>query len=285
MAAEQNGLQRQVFISHTGQDELGRIFAANVLKPALDAAGLTTYIDHKNLELGCDWPAELVKAAPTSAVFVVVLTQSYATRFWCLRELDLALHGHPDYPTGGAKPYIIPVYLQHPSSLQRLSTEQLQQKVQQRMDRLRSQESAERQELQRLSAERMLANIDALEDNHQGVRRQRQDLLSQPSVPEQQQQQPPSTAGGGGDHRHVAAAAAAATSRGPRVPAKDEELQMARNVVAAALKQLPLLADISHNLVGYDQQLAELTAQFVVDEPGMLGLWLYGPGELKHGWM
>jgi hypothetical protein len=63
---------------------------------------------------------------------------------------------------------------------------------------------------------------------------------------------------------------------------------MARFVAAAALKQLPAslrLALILPGLVGYEEQLAKLTAQLVVDDPDMLGLWLYGPGELQHGWV
>lgn len=64
-------------------------------------------------------------------------------------------------------------------------------------------------------------------------------------------------------------------------PPKDEEWAIARRVAAAALQQLPAkqrLVCIPPDLVGYEQQLAELTAQMVVDEPGTLALWLHGPG-------
>ena len=278
MAGEQSGLQPQVFISHTGSDELGRVYAASILQPALEAAGLTTFIDYADLELGCAWPAELVKAAATSAVFVVVLTQSYATRFWCLRELDIAMHGHPDHPTGGAKPYIIPVFMHHHMPLQHLTVEQLRSDILQRMDGLGdAQDSAELQDLQRLALDpqRMLRNLQALKST-QGARRQHQ-ALQLYAPPQEQHQQ----------HQHqqpqLAVLLRSTSIRAPIVPAaKDEEWVIARKVAAAALKQLPAkqrLAYIPPDLVGYEQQLADLTAQLVVDDPRTLGLWLHGPGE------
>jgi hypothetical protein len=279
MGDGQNGLQPQVFISHTGSDDIGRVFAASILQPALEAAGLMTYIDHANLQLGCAWPSELVKAAATSAVFVVVLTQSYPTRFWCLRELDIALHGHPDHPTGGAKPYIIPVYLQHHSLLQRLTVEQLRNDIVQRMRMLAgTQDSRELQDLQRLALDpgRMLRNLQVL-TRRQAARRQHQELYryGTAEVLLQQQQQL--------RQQQPAVLPRADSGRPPLVPAaKNEEWVLARKVAAAALQQLPAkqrLAYIPLDLVGYEQQLAKLTAQLVVDEPGMLGLWLHGPGE------
>lgn len=274
-----SGLLPQVFISHTGQDENGRVFAANILQPALEQAGLTTFIDHANLELGCDWPAELVKAASTSAVFVVVLTQSYLTRFWCLRELDLALNGHPNHPRG-AKPYIIPAYLQHPSDWQKVSPDQVWKKIQDRMEKLQqagAQGSPELQDLQRMLLEshptRMLQqNLQELA-NIESVRRQHQSTMPLQPQPQQQQLQQP----------EVQQAESPSINSASRVvpPPKDEEWQIARKVAAAALLQLPakqLLAYLPPDLVGYEQQLAKLAAQLVVDEPGMLGLWLHGPG-------
>ena len=276
MADGQNGLQPQVFISHTGSDELGRVFAASILKPALEAAGLKTFIDHANLQLGCPWPLELVKAAATSAVFVMVLTQSYATRFWCLRELDIAMHGHPDHPTA-AKPYIIPVYMHHHSLLRHPTVEQLRSDVLQRMGRLAgARDAAELRDLQHLALdpERMLRNIQALRNNQAEHRHhQSLDLYAGPEEQQHQQQQ----------LAVLQCSSSSSANKAPVVPAaKDEEWQMARRVAAAALQQLPpkqCLAHIPPDLVGCEQQLAELTAQLVVDDPGMLGLWLYGPGE------
>lgn len=283
MAAEQEGLQPQVFISHTAKDTQGRVFAVSILKPALEAANVKVFIDETSLALGCTWPAELVKEAATSAVFVAVLTESYPTRPWCLRELDLALHGHADYPRGSAKPPIIPVYIDH--HLQTLTVEELQEQVQQRMDRLAAAGAnrAAWQGLQRPDFERMLQNIPALKTT-QAVHRQRQELLPQEQLDQQlsnlqlqqAQQQQPAAAGG-------------SSSVGSRVqPPKGVELQLAHRVVAAALQVLPAkqrLAYIPPDLVGYKEQLADLTAQLTVDGPGMLGLWLYGPGGFVQPFM
>ena len=51
-AAAKQPLKRQVFISHTGKDEGAKNFAASILKPALEAAGLAVYMDFSNLQLG-----------------------------------------------------------------------------------------------------------------------------------------------------------------------------------------------------------------------------------------
>jgi hypothetical protein len=125
-------LQRQVFISHTAADEQGRIFAASILKPELVRAGLKVYMDCSDLRPGCEFADELVQAAATSAVFVVVLTKSYPTRFWCLRELDLARHGHPSFPRA-AEPTIISVRIDARDTWQHLSLQQLEQEFEHRM--------------------------------------------------------------------------------------------------------------------------------------------------------
>jgi hypothetical protein len=282
-------LQRQVFISHTGQDCLGRIFATSILQPALQAAGISTYTDCMDLHPGSAWPTELVQAAATSAVFVAVITKTYPKRFWCLRELDLALHGHPDYPRT-AKPCVIPVFIDSHKSISAVSAEQVLQHVQKRLDSmppgtqqvseqitadtgLHSLFAAELRDLHSLqlphAAARVAGNMAVLTEVKHSIRRQRQDdpnsewqqLLRQ--LEQQQQQQQPS---------------------GPPVslpspPAKNEEYEMARKVVAQVLLQLPVLAYLdTSTLVGYQGQLAQLTAQLMVDEPSMLGLWLHGPG-------
>src|SRR6478609_7959941 len=133
---DHHALRKQVFISHTGQDEQGRIFAASVLKPALDTAGITTFIDFNSLSPGCLWQPELVEAAATSAVFVVVLTRTFGKRFWCLRELDIALHGHPCYPRGGEAPIIIPVYIDHHKEIDQVSIEEVKKQLQKHINEM-----------------------------------------------------------------------------------------------------------------------------------------------------
>jgi hypothetical protein len=47
---------------------------------------------------------------------VVVLSKKYTERPWCMRELDLVLHGDPQYPRQ-QQPLVIPVYYDDPKSL------------------------------------------------------------------------------------------------------------------------------------------------------------------------
>jgi hypothetical protein len=98
----------QVFISHTGQDPDARTFAASILYPALRGAGLPVFIDFAGgcVEKGSHWERVLERAAG-SKVVVLVLSKSYASRFWCMRELHLALRA---MDTFGSQPTIIPVY-------------------------------------------------------------------------------------------------------------------------------------------------------------------------------
>jgi hypothetical protein len=100
-----HALEQQVFVSHTGQDEGAKTFAASILRPALQRAGLAVFMDI-DMESGCEWPRRLVHAAADSQVVVVVMSKSYPERFWCMLELDLALNGRPC----GARPFVVPVF-------------------------------------------------------------------------------------------------------------------------------------------------------------------------------
>jgi len=248
-------LLRQVFISHTAADEQGRIFAASILAPALERAGLKPYLDCSDLKPGCEFQEELVQAAATSAVFVVVITKQYPQRLWCLKELDLALHGHPSFPRQTA-PTIIPVRIDARETWQQLSQQQLQQDIERRMATPPAVgDPCQQQELQDLHqhAQRLLNNIAAL-SRLQDVRRLHQS--------EQQQQQE------GG---------AASSSRRQSGP-KDEERQLAEAVAAAAKDKLPALAYTPDGLVGTYEQRACLLYKLAVDAPDYKVLWLYGPG-------
>jgi len=253
-------LQRQVFISHTAADEQGRIFATSILKPSLERAGLKVYIDYSDLQPGCDFQQELVQAAATSAVFVVVLTKSYPMRFWCLRELDLAMHGHPSFPRA-ANPTIIPVRIDTRDTWLHLDQKQLEDDIQDRMGRVPARDDPlEQQDLQRLKqqSQRLLGNIDNL-SRFQELRRQHQ------SDQQQQQQQQ-----GGG-----------ATSSSSQAGPKQEEWELAERVAAAAKAKLPSLAHIPPELVGADGQRAFLLDKLApVDKgaPDYRVLWLHGPG-------
>jgi hypothetical protein len=67
------------------------MFAASVLKPALESAGMRVFMDFSDLEAGDAWPQRLVEAASYNMVVVVVLSRSYSQRFWCMYELELAM--------------------------------------------------------------------------------------------------------------------------------------------------------------------------------------------------
>eukprot|EP00878_Enallax_costatus_P002299 GHUV01002474.1.p1 GENE.GHUV01002474.1~~GHUV01002474.1.p1 ORF type:complete len:341 (+),score=103.86 GHUV01002474.1:867-1889(+) len=105
--SNQGPLERQVFVSHTGQDQGACNFAASILKPALEAAGLTVFMDFSNLEPG---------AAANSVVVVVVLSRQFTKRKWCMQELDLALHSRR---LAGKKeqPLVIPVFYDSESDI------------------------------------------------------------------------------------------------------------------------------------------------------------------------
>jgi len=120
--ASKGPLTHQVFISHTGQDKDARDFAASILKPALEAAGLDVYMDFSNLQPGCNWPAELMNAAANSAVVVVVLSQQYTQRFWCMLELDLALNSHSSKQQQQQQgPLVVPVFYHAADSIVQLT--------------------------------------------------------------------------------------------------------------------------------------------------------------------
>jgi TIR domain len=82
---------------------------------------LLVYMDFGNLVLGSHWAKELLDAAANSMVFVPVLSRSYTSRFWCMLELDLALHGHQkkqdDGDQSASRPLVIPVFYDSPKDI------------------------------------------------------------------------------------------------------------------------------------------------------------------------
>jgi hypothetical protein len=101
----------QVFISHTGSDEQAKTFAASILRPALQAAGLPVFMDFSDLVAGDEWPSKLVNAASNSQIVVAVLSKQYPTRFWCMYELYLARQRELEGTGGGWNaPLVIPVF-------------------------------------------------------------------------------------------------------------------------------------------------------------------------------
>lgn len=104
-------LWRQAFISHTGADRKDGINSANFatsLAERLEQNGVQVFIDHQSIEGGDDWRDKLVHHVGRSQVIVVVLSETYFKRYWCMRELDLAIQA-VDSQTG-PRMIIIPVF-------------------------------------------------------------------------------------------------------------------------------------------------------------------------------
>jgi TIR domain len=84
----------QAFLSHTGQDNDNGHNAANFTKhvaASLRRDGIQRFLDCDSLKLGADWSDDITDNAQHSRVMVAVLSPSYFERYWCMRELDLAI--------------------------------------------------------------------------------------------------------------------------------------------------------------------------------------------------
>jgi hypothetical protein len=236
----QEPLKQQVFISHTGQDEGAKTFAASILKPALERAGLKVYMDFSNLKPGQHWKAELVDAATNSQVVVVVLSKSYTSRFWCMLELDLARNGRPsDEP----KPkLIIPVcydewsvVISGPGEVKRNGTTAQWQGLSVEWSGSMLQQWLEDEDLEPswgrcVYVERWAANVKAMQ-NIQHLRRS-------------------------------------------AFHSKAAELEMVSEVVGEARKAIAPEVDVSE-IIGLDEHSNELLTSLAT---APLGLWLYGLG-------
>jgi hypothetical protein len=230
-------LKRQVFVSHTGKDKDAKTFAASILKPALEAAGLEVFMDFSSLQLGCSWPQELMDAAANSMVVVVVLSNSYTGQFWCMLELDLALHSHQQSEQEGADssskcPLVIPVFYDPVNGI--VDTANIKHRWSHALEqRLMTDEALGPEWSHTVDVERWTNNIVSLMSKLQHMRH---------------------------------------TRRGQDA-SKDEEWQLAREVVRVAVKHIPSRVAVAE-VVGFEEQEVALAAQL----GGRLGLWLYGQG-------
>jgi hypothetical protein len=241
-------LLRQAFISHSGQDKDARVFACSVLAPALQTANMPVYIDFQDLEPGGKWPVALMNAAANSQVVVAVLSRSCVRRFWCMLELDLALHWRKDC---SMQPLVIPVFVEPPGQEMEaaavqwfweqalLSPEQANQQQQQQ------QISAELQEqlgkLQQLPPERkLLIQPERWASNIENMRKLVQNLRLQ------------------------------------NFSGKDAEARLAAAVVQRVVSEMLVQAVLPEGLFGMEEQQEELLQELQID--GKLGLWLYAVG-------
>jgi hypothetical protein len=242
----QGTLKQQVFISHTGQDDGAKTFAACILKPALERAGIEVYMDFASLMYGEQWKQKLVEAAACSQVMVVVLSRSYTSRFWCMLELDLALNGRPG---AGPNPVIIPVFYDEWSVVSSGPDEVTRSGVTAKWQGMVAECSGDKLQ-QWLRDEELDVQWQACVD----VERWGTNMRAMKDI----------------QHRRRTAC-----------HGKDEQLNMAMDVVAAALGHVVHGVDVDH-VVGLEECADELLAKLAVADPGtqpLLGLWLHGFGK------
>jgi hypothetical protein len=229
-----------VFISHTGLDEQAKTFAASILRPALQAAGLPVFMDFSDLEPGCEWPSELLNAASNSAIVVAVLSKTYPKRFWCMQELHVARQRELE-GTGNERsvPLVIPVFYDavkdvcpKDDSLEQLwsTSGELYSKASDRYKHL-------------IMAKAWARNIREMVTHVHGIRRQQ--LSQAPSKDEDLQ---------------LALKVVSACIKSQRLPPTVDV-----GYVVGFDKQL---AEVASELVGG-----------LAAEPPRLGVWLHGPGE------
>jgi hypothetical protein len=87
MAVE--GRKYDVFSSHCGKDS--KCNFAIVLKTELERAGLSCFLDERDLRLGNPAARTMLAAMQTAKFGVVVLTEGFFRREWCLKELETFL--------------------------------------------------------------------------------------------------------------------------------------------------------------------------------------------------
>jgi hypothetical protein len=81
----------EVFLSHAKADqERGPGVAERLRDKAAGYGQIDVFYDENDLPSGIDWANQLNVAAQEGAGFIAVLSDAYASRFWCRREAQLA---------------------------------------------------------------------------------------------------------------------------------------------------------------------------------------------------
>ena len=83
-------IRSPVFISHTGQDDTARNFAAH-LGDKMKDQDIEYFYDARCIPPSVQWEQVIREAVSDCSVFVAVLSPTYFKRYWCMHELDLAL--------------------------------------------------------------------------------------------------------------------------------------------------------------------------------------------------
>ena len=77
-----------VFLSHRGDFKRG---FASFLHARLDTNGITTFFDEFSLQPGDSADAVMTEAVDSCRIGLPVLTESFGTSEWCLRELSIMM--------------------------------------------------------------------------------------------------------------------------------------------------------------------------------------------------
>ncbi|HEU4728882.1 MAG TPA: toll/interleukin-1 receptor domain-containing protein [Kofleriaceae bacterium] len=81
----------EVFLSHAKADlELGPGVAEQLRDVAAGYGQIEVFYDENDLPSGRDWERPMLGAAAQTAGFIAVLSDRYATRYWCRREIQQA---------------------------------------------------------------------------------------------------------------------------------------------------------------------------------------------------
>ncbi len=85
-------LPRTVFLSHAkGDREHGVGVAETIQREALALGQVDTFLDATNLDWAREWEKPMIGAAGSdAAALVAIVSDQYASRFWCRRELQAA---------------------------------------------------------------------------------------------------------------------------------------------------------------------------------------------------
>lgn len=81
----------KVFLSHTGQHPFSAAFTEFLSESLEKKYDISTFLDSTFLEAGRRWEQDIEYCATNCRVFVCILSKPYFSRYWCMRELDLAL--------------------------------------------------------------------------------------------------------------------------------------------------------------------------------------------------
>ncbi|MBP8805566.1 MAG: TIR domain-containing protein [Kofleriaceae bacterium] len=84
-------LMTQVFLSHAKADgEFGPGVAERLRDAGAGYGQINVFYDENDLPIGQDWRAKMLTAAALGVGFVAVLSDRYATRYWCRLEIQQA---------------------------------------------------------------------------------------------------------------------------------------------------------------------------------------------------